>query len=207
MVLMFLCMWYASRSYDKISFWKLLVAWVMLSIIGLVGTHLMAVLEGGYWNGRSFFGAVFLVPVLMYPVAQVLKIRYGDIIDICSPAGFCILALLKVKCKIDNCCYGRMISIGEKSFQFPSQIVEGIAAVVLLAVILIMIKKQKWKRLVYCWFLILYGIVRFVLNFFRETTPWIGPLASGTFWSLISIILGAGILYLNIRKQRAAAKN
>ncbi len=195
---MFLCMWYGGKIY-AIPVWKIAISAFLLTAVGLLGAHLMSLLESGKWNGRSFFGAVFLAPILMWPVAKVLKIPYGNLMDLCAPAECVMLALLKVKCRIDHCCIGRFINLGDYEIRFPSQITECVTAILLMFVLLVIIKKQKWSGMVFPWYLLLYGVLRSILNLLRETTPWIGPLSAGNFWALISIILGGGILLLRNR--------
>ena len=198
MFLMFFCICAANMLSYRFPIWKIAVSAVLLTIIGLIGARSMAWLEVGVWNGRSFYGAVFLVPVMMLPVSKVLKVRYGFLMDICAPAGCIMNALLKIKCKIDDCCYGRIFFTENSGFRFPSQIVECIAAIILMLILIFMVYRRKQEGLIYPWFMILYGIVRFILNLFRETTPWIGPLPSGNFWSLISIAVGViAIILLN----------
>ncbi len=200
-LLMFLCIWFASRFYDKIPVWKLLIAAAALTVIGLLGARLMSGIESGNWTGRSFYGAVFLVPVLMFPVAVILHIPYSIIMDMCAPAGCVMLALLKVKCSIDGCCKGRIFTTSGGEFRFPSQKVECVAAILLMIVILLLIRSRKQAGKIYSWYLMLYGVTRLILNQFRETKPWIGPLAAGTFWSLVAIGIGTAVLVV-MRKRK-----
>ena len=193
MIAVFAVMCYINKDY-QIPVWKVAVSCVSLAIIGMFGVKLMSFVESGNWTGRSFYGAVFLIPVLMYPVARLLKINYGNLMDLTPPAGCIMLALLKVKCKIDGCCFGRIMIIKGKIIQFPSQIVECIAALVLMIIMIVIIRSGRWRGLAYAWVMFLYGIIRLILNSFRETSPWVGPFSSGSFWSIISIVIGASIL-------------
>ena len=200
MLAVFAAMCYINRFYN-IPLWKVAVSCILLAAIGMIGVKLMFFIESGNWTGRSFYGAVFLIPVLMFPVARLLKVPYGDLMDLMPPGGCIMLALLKVKCKIDGCCFGRLMMINGKLVRFPSQIVEGVAAIALLIVMILIIRKGRWRGVAYAWVMLLYGIVRFILNFYRETSPWLGPLAAGSFWSLISITIGAMILLWTKRRN------
>jgi len=193
-VCMIACMLYMAWPWKTITIPKIVIIAAVMPIIGVLGSYGMYFIENGKWDGRSFYGAVFLMPVLMYPVAKLLKVGYGEALDLCIPAGCISHALIKVKCSIDGCCYGRAFIINSRRVRFPSQKVECVAALVLMAVLLVMAKKGKWKGKIYFWYLILYGASRFVLEFFRDTDPWIGPLSAGSFWSLISIAIGAAAL-------------
>ena len=75
MVAMFAIMILSGRVYG-VPIWKIAVIALFLTPIGYLGTKLMFFIEAGRWDGRSLFGAVFLVPMLMYPVARLLKKRH-----------------------------------------------------------------------------------------------------------------------------------
>lgn len=106
MIGMLLCMLYCGRVYH-ISRWKIIISSVILTFGGVAGTYLMGYLENGSWGARSFFGAMFAVPLIMWIVALILRLPYGMLLDICAPAGCIMFSLLKIKCKIDGCCGGR----------------------------------------------------------------------------------------------------
>ena len=119
MLAVFAAMCYINRFYN-IPLWKVAVSCILLAAIGMIGVKLMFFIESGNWTGRSFYGAVFLIPVLMFPVARLLKVPYGDLMDLMPPGGCIMLALLKVKCKIDGCCFGRLMMINGKLVRFQN---------------------------------------------------------------------------------------
>ena len=200
-VLMFLVMWIASRFYDNIPGWKLLISVPLQTAIGLLSVHIMAFIEIHDWSGRSFFGVVFLAPILMFPVAKLLRIPDGIMMDLCAPAECVMLALMKVKCYMDGCCYGKVLSLVDlRPRRFPSQIVECVTGLILTVVMLLLIRSGKHTGKVYLWYMIIYGVVRFMLNLLRDTKPWIGPLPAGNFWSLVAITIGT-VGMVMIRKK------
>ena len=200
------CMLCYANRYYRIPLWKLAVACVFLGLAGYYGARIMGFIEhGGIWKGRSFYGTVFMVPLVMFPVSKALKVSYGDMMDLVAPAGCLMLAGAKVQCTIDGCCYGRKMEIGGSSFRFPSQVVECIAAAILMVVMILIIRKGRRRGYVYAWCMLLYGCTRFVLNLFRDTPPWIGPLSKGCFWSLISILIGS-VFLLKAKMQKAPKK-
>ena len=200
---MFAVMYPLNKSY-KITTWKLIICAVVLTIAGIAGAYLMYFIEAGKFQGRSFFGAVFLPPIIMVITSAALKISSEAVLDLCAPAECIMLALLKIKCKIDGCCYGRIIhtAADETITRFPSQIVECINALTIMAVLIIMIRRGKQRGKIYPWYLIIYGVCRFVLNLLRETTPFVWILPAGNFWSIISVIAGAvWILFFNKKRS------
>ena len=206
-LLMLLVMAFANKIVH-LPFRKLMICGVLLLPVGVFGTRLMRLIESGTWNGYSFYGAVFLVPVIMTILSKVLSMDTGKLLDTCAPAGCVMLALMKVNCIITGCCYGRMIRFGRSGMavRFPSQITELIAGLILLVVILKIIYSEKQQGIVYAWFLFLYGSSRFLLNLLRETSPFLLGLSAGCFWSVLAVLIGGGFLILkNSRSGRNAA--
>ena len=117
-----------------------------------------------------------------------------------------MLALLKVQCIVDGCCYGMALRLNSEGrlVRFPSQAVECADALVLAAVLLLMIRMGKGRGRMYAWYMLLYGVCRFGLNLLRETTPFIWIQPAGNFWSLVSIAIGLAIL-LAARFRRPGA--
>ena len=201
MVIMLGCLWYCGRIY-QIPFWKVLIIGVSVTVSAYLGAHLMGFIEGGIWRNRSLYGGVFFTPLLLWPVAKITKVPYKDVLDLFSPGGFILIGLSKLRCCYDGCCVGITIYYGHgSSYLFPSQIVECVMAFVLFIVIVLMFRKQKWRGLLCAYSFVLYGSTRFILNFFRETEPWIGPFASGTIWSVVAVVIGIAWILLYRRKQ------
>ncbi|MBR2802072.1 MAG: prolipoprotein diacylglyceryl transferase [Erysipelotrichaceae bacterium] len=173
---------------------KSIIAACFLTVAGYIGIKIMYFVETGAWTGRSMYGAIFLVPVFMFPVSKLLKVEYRKLLDICAPAGCFMLALMKVKCMIDGCCSGKTFYFASGSFQFPSQIVEGVTSLAIGLILLKLIKDHTQCGLIYAWYLLLYGASRLVLNCFRWTHPWLGPLPAGHVWSLLAIAAGVVLL-------------
>ena len=183
----FQSLWY------KIKLWKSIIATILLTITGTIGTYLMFFIENHWIGGTSFFGAVFFVPIPFILYAILLKIKYKELVDICAPAECIMLVIMKIQCLISGCCEGMVISVNSNNstIRFPSQIVEMINAFVLCIVLLLLSYKKKFRGYIYPMYLILYGMSRFVLNCFREdfyTTDMFIPY--GNLWSIISVVIG-----------------
>ena len=184
--------------------WKTAILSVLLACAGYAGAKLMFAIEsGGNLAGRSFFGSLLFVPPLMALAALALRMPPGDALDLCAPGECVMLALLKVKCLMDGCCVGVILHTAESGgvIRFPSQIVEGIHALLLCGALMLLIRRGRCRGQVYAWYMILYGGGRFILNLLRETEPFIWILPAGNFWSLISVAIGA--IWLLLKRQRA----
>lgn len=197
-------MFFQAKKYS-IKEWKIVPTAFVLTVIGTLGTYLWFLLENFEFGGRSFYGAVFLVPVAFLLFARILGLPYGQLMDLCAPAECVMLSFMKIKCLMDGCCVGRILFISEEGsvVRFPSQIVELMVAYLLAWGLLMMSYRAKCREKIYPWYLILYGVSRFVLNFFRD--EWaryeggIPPL--GTVWSVCAVIIGVfWIILYNKRK-------
>lgn len=189
-ILMTIVMLYIRKYYGFVR-WKVILSAVCLTITGVTGASYMFFIESGHMGGVSFYGALFFAPVVMAVLAAVLRIPVGRMLDICAPAECIMLALLKIRCIYFDCCNGIVLYETEQvSVRFPSQVTELITALCIMFVLIRFIKENRYENQIYAWYMVIYGATRFVLNAFRETTPFVWILPAGSFWSIISVIVG-----------------
>lgn len=187
----------------RIPAWKTIIISVLLTLAGLAGAKLMRFIESGVLTGESYYGAVFFAPILMIVAALLFHVKISDVLDMCAPAECIMLALLKVNCLIQGCCGGKIFEAFGESFVFPSQLAEMLNGIVLMFVLLIMIRYEKNREKIYPWYMILYGVTRFILNFFRETEPFVFGIPSGHLWSIVSVIVGiVWIILISMRRKK-----
>ena len=191
------------KAFPTVALWKIPVLSILLTITGVLGTMIMFFIETGKFGGTSFFGAVLFVPVLMLP-AMLLRIPFHTIMDLCAPAICIMLAIMKIDCLMSGCCIGKYLpSLG---FQFPSQIVEMIVALIILCILLWLERKGTETNKLYPYFMILYGTTRFVLNWFRYgLVPFVWILPNGNFWSVIAVLVG--VVWLILLSKGSAKKH
>ena len=93
----------------KTIIWKSLPVTVLLTIAGTLGTYIWFFVEASHFGGRSYYGAVFLVPLMFVFIAKLMKIPYGDLMDFCAPAECVMLAIMKYQCFTEGCCAGKVL--------------------------------------------------------------------------------------------------
>ena len=187
------------RKKYEISLWKAIVIPFALTVFGVAGTMVLAFIESGAWGGISFYGSVFLIPVGMFFFSLLIREKYSHVLDFSVTQICAMLAVMKVLCLKSGCCYGIMIT---ESFQFPSQIVEVITGFGLMVLFLILEVKGMFKGELYPLYFLVYGGMRFVLNFFRGgISPFVWILPAGHFWSIIAMIIGFTTLMI-MEKRR-----
>jgi prolipoprotein diacylglyceryltransferase len=202
-VAMFLSMLLRKKHFPQVAIWKMVLLTLWLTVTGVLGTMILAYIEMGEFGGTSFYGAVFLVPIFIAP-AMLMKITYKDILNLCAPAECAMLLVMRFDCLDKGCCFGRYLPALE--FQFPSQIAEMVVAITIMITLIQMHRKDRKVQL-YPWYMILYGVCRFILQGFRYggTNPWVLGLSQGHFWSLIAVVIGTVWLLLS-RPRKTAVK-
>ena len=185
---MLLSMLLRKKEFPQVAIWKMALLTVWLTITGVFGTMVLAYIEMGKFGGTSFYGAVFLVPILMVP-AMLLKLTYRDILNLCAPAECAMLVVMRFDCLDKGCCFGKYLP--KLGFQFPSQIAEMVVGLAVMFALIRLHKKNQQTQL-YPWFMILYGTCRFLINGLRYggMDPWIFGLSKGHFWSVVSVTTG-----------------
>lgn len=177
--------------------WKSIIVSVFLVLTGLIGSRIWYFVENLTFRGRSFYGAVFLAPIVFFPLAIACRVPYGSMLDFCAPAGCLTLAMVKVQCLRDGCCDGVALYL-DKNYnyvKFPSQLVEMGAFLIIGFLLLMLSHSLKYRKKIFLWFLVLYGSTRFFLDFLRDgREPYILGLSAGSFWSLMAFITGAIML-------------
>ncbi|MBR4768655.1 MAG: prolipoprotein diacylglyceryl transferase, partial [Lachnospiraceae bacterium] len=184
---------YCRKWRRRFEIWKLAISAILLTVSGALGAVLLYYVENGKFGGISFYGSLFVIPVLFLLVALVLKIPYPDLMDLCAPCVSLMLAINKVNCIWSGCCKGIVLMVHSdgSAVRFPSQIVELLVALAITGLLLWLMSKVNYRKLLYPVFLVVYGVTRFGLNWLRETSPFLFGLPAGHIWSIVSVLIGA----------------
>lgn len=204
-VAMFLSMLLQKKQFPQIAIWKMAIVALLILITGVGGSMILAYIELGSFGGTSFYGAVLLVPLLMFP-AMLMKITYRDILNLTAPAECAMLFVMRFDCLDKGCCFGRYLP--KLGIQFPSQIAEMVVGITIMVALILMHKKNR-KAQLYPWYMILYGVCRSILQCFRYggLEPWVLGLSQGHCWSLLSITIGVAWLLLSKARKVAATSS
>lgn len=186
---------------------KALLFTLCVMVAGVSGCRILYILEnisqiiqyGIFERGFSFFGAVFLVPLIIIPVGKLFGLTIGKSTD---AAAICVCAMvgtIRIGCFFSGCCGGKTMASG---FQWPTQIMESIGDYLILSWLLYCGKQEKPG--LYLRFMICYGCLRFIIEFFRSSSE--GTILDiAHFLALLSIGIGASVL-LTINEQKGLHK-
>lgn len=177
----------------------------LLLVTGIAGAKLLFFLECGMesFSGMSFYGAVYLVLLAMPLIGLVFRMKPADSLDACAPCVAAIVGFQRFGCFCAGCCGG--IPMGNGNMLWPTQLMEGFGDMLILCLLLTAEKRDENKGNRYLWFLISYGMMRFAIEFVRDTPKdWLG-LSHGQWFS----IAGIGVALLMVigdmiwKKQKA----
>lgn len=174
---------------------------VVLALCGVAGAKLLYAFENGFrWDGVSFYGAVWLVLVLMPLVGLIFGLRPSATLDLCAPCVTAMVTCLRFNCLLAGCCGGWLAKVGGVSFRWPTQMIESLGDLLILFFLLVQEQKGQQKGRLYPLFLCLYGTMRFFIEFLRDTPKEL-LLSNGQWFSLVSLAVGGIWLYGKRREK------
>lgn len=190
---------------------------VIIVLVEMIGAKLLAFIELGSvdfsWSGGfSLFGGIFLLFPALLLLARFLKINTADLLDFAIVGCFVCLGFFRLGCLFAGCCYGIAwpwgISDGEGGHLFPVQLIEVVLDFLAAAVLFVFLVKKKLPNgCLYGLGYLAYGIIRFVLQFFRERTNLFWAISLSHIWALIVIIAGIAIFLYFLSRQKRVIKN
>lgn len=175
---------------------KALLFALLLAVCGLAGAKLLCFLENGFvWGGVSFFGSVFLIPPLMGLLGRLFGLRPGQSLDACTPCVAIMIAFMRFGCFLNGCCGGWEMALGGFRFHWPTQAMESIGDFCILGMLLQMEERDAHPGKRYAVFLVGYGVLRFFVEFLRDTPKeWLG-LGHGQWFAVLGCLIGAAVLF------------
>lgn len=185
---------------------------VLLTVVGFAGAKLLFILEnlrttleeGISLGGVSFFGSVFLIPLLMPLVGYLFRLRPKNTMDLCGPCVAIMIGCMRFGCFLQGCCGGWEVCIGELCFRWPTQAIESIGDFTILLLLARWQKEGNRKGQLYPMFMLLYSSMRFCIEFLRDTSKdWL-YLSHGQWFALGSITIATVWLFAIRRKSSLA---
>lgn len=185
----------------EIAVWKQLIITVILTVCELAGTMILFRIENGSFGGMSYFGGILLLPLFCIPLAFVFRVSYPDLMDMVATGTGGMLAVMRLQCLYYGCCVGAVLFVNAagNEVRFPSRGAE-ILTVLLITIALLKIgNKDKYRGILYPIYLICYGTIRFMINWFRDgAEPFVWILPAGNFWSVVAVVLGLAWIAIHV---------
>ncbi len=160
-------------------------------------------------TGFVFYGALLggMIGIFIYCVRS--KLPMLAFFDLFAPSLVLAQAFGRIGCFLAGCCYGCESDAwcavvyppgsGAPSGVplLPVQLFESAFLVILALVLVELLRKRKTYGLVTGWYFVLYGIWRFIIEFFRsDDRGFVGGLSTSQFIGLFIVLAGAVLLWL-----------
>lgn len=184
---------------------------VLTVVLGLTGAKLLYIFEnwkstlrdGITLSGVSFFGSVYLIPLLMAPLGLLFRLKPKKSLDAVAPAIAVMIGCIRVGCFFNGCCGGWTTRSG---FTWPTQAMESICDFMLLFFLLQMEKKEKYEGWLYPVLMTAYSVYRFLIEFLRDTPRGAIGLSNGHFFAIAGMLIGGAWLLILKRGRNRTAK-
>ena len=168
-------------------------------------------LYSGFVFYGGFYGCIFAV----WLYCRICKVDFYSIVKILLPMLPIIHGFGRIGCFCMGCCYGTSTSsplgiafhvseIAPNGIPLvPIQLIEAAGVFLLFIVLAVMAHKHFSGKHMLCTYLLSYGVLRFILEFFRGDSyrGFIGPLSTSQIISIITIAYGLILLY-SIKKEK-----
>jgi phosphatidylglycerol:prolipoprotein diacylglycerol transferase len=193
-------------------------------IAAIVGSRLFYVI--GQWDvyrdhpleiimvqngGLVFLGGLLLAILATIVYARIKNIPLLKLLDVCSPVVSLGYAIARVGCFLNGCCFGIPTKLpwginfppdslsyfyfpGEKLH--PTQIYSLLAMLAVFGILGWMYERKRFDGQIFFWWMILYSVYRFAVEFFRfSPIHWVG-LTPSQWMVIFTLIFGVwGLLH------------
>lgn len=192
------------KNFFKISFMQIIFV-ILCVLCAFLMAKLENIISGNNDGYFSLFGLILFLPALIYLLCRIFKIKYCDFYDFESESIILIVILMRLNCIYKGCCLGKIATSFDG--RYPTREVEIALNTIYLAFYFIFKNKIK-KGMSYPIYMIFYGIVRFIIQFYRSYDGlWGTNIAFGHIWSIVSIVVGIitlVILHFRNKKEEGA---
>jgi len=196
-----------------------LIAFICIIIGGrlayvIVNPHLYAgdpvrILE--IWRGGfAYHGGLILSIIAAALHARFRRMPPGMLLDLAIPYVALAYGFGRIACFLNGCCYGKVSDVPwavaypaiDGLARHPTQLYASAASILIFAVLILMNRRRfrageiSNSGVVFAWFLVLHGIYRFVVEYFRVSEEYFGPLTQAQAVSLLLILAGAAFIVL-----------
>ncbi|MDO9536116.1 MAG: prolipoprotein diacylglyceryl transferase [Bacillota bacterium] len=153
-------------------------------------------------GGLTFYGGLILAILGGFIYTWRKKISFLKFLDFMTPFIALGYAITRLGCFLNGCCYGHITDapwgvifpVIDSFPRHPTQLYASFAALIIFIILRYLRKYKYFHGFIFLYFMIFYGIYRFIVEFFRVSPPALGFLSLAQVTALIFIIFGVIIL-------------
>jgi phosphatidylglycerol:prolipoprotein diacylglycerol transferase len=186
--------------------------WVIANLGSLDSSQVFSLYDGGF----SFFGSLAAGIPCLYLYCKKKGLNHWELLDVSAPAISFALGVTRIGCFLTGCCHGNESTLPwavklDTSFVaeslkgvpiHPVQIYSSISLFIISVFLYMRLKKRVYLGQVIVWFLMLYSLSRFFMEFFRVDEPR-GFLIENvlSFSQLISVVVLIFAFFLSSKRK------
>ncbi|NDD27365.1 MAG: prolipoprotein diacylglyceryl transferase [Proteobacteria bacterium] len=162
-------------------------------------------------GGMSWHGSLVGIVVGAYIPCRRHGVALLDFLDIAGPGILLGLAVGRIGCFLNGCCYGKVTEAAWAIVtptesdpvhllpRYPTQLLEMGLALVTVPALVLWLRHRRFKGEVFIGFLVLYSVIRFVVEFFREGATLGGTPLTLAQWVSVGLV-GVGGAAIALRR-------
>ncbi|MGI5822415.1 MAG: prolipoprotein diacylglyceryl transferase [Dethiobacteria bacterium] len=161
-------------------------------------------------GGLTFYGGLLAALLGGYFYCLYRKISFLKLLDFVTPFIALGYAITRIGCFLNGCCYGKVTSLPwglvypaiDNLPRHPTQLYASFSALLIFLLLRYLRKFKTLPGFIFAWFLIFYGIYRFVVEFFRVSLPTVWFLTPAQAAALVFILAGGAMLLVQQRQHQ-----
>ncbi|NPV26117.1 MAG: prolipoprotein diacylglyceryl transferase [Firmicutes bacterium] len=195
---------------------------ILLVLSGLLGARIFYAIfyEPGYFMAHPLDIFKFWEPGLVWYGGLIGGIIAGGLYvhfyhlpfwglaDVLAPWLALGYSIVRIGCFLNGCCYGKVTTVPwgvvfpqlDNLTRHPTQLYSAAVGFVLASILFWLYPRRKFAGQVFLTYLMAYGVLRSVVEYFRDNLTILGPITVSQAISLVVISL-AGVIYYVLARQ------
>ncbi len=152
-------------------------------------------------GGMAFHGALIAIIVTTYLFAKKIKLNFYKLADLIAIPGAIFLFFGRIANFINGELFGHITNLpwavkfqNIPGFRHPSQIYEALKNLLIFSILLFQSKKKHKPGFLFWHFILLYGLFRFIIEFYRFSPNYYFGLSIGQYLCILMFIPAAYFL-------------
>lgn len=141
-------------------------------------------------GGLTIYGPIFFDILIVPLVGYFFRIKPSKAWDLCAPCLAFLIGCQRIGCYLNGCCGGWSVCLPGIYFRWPAQMLESLGDFFIFTLHLKNEQNHRWTNRHYPMFLIHYSILRFFVEFLRDTNKNILFLSQFQWFSVIALLIG-----------------
>ena len=192
--------------------WKVIICTLLFFGYNWGMSYLLTGIEEGFEKvAANGVRAWIYVPFFFLVCSLIIKDKKARVMDMMAPCLVLGIGMGHFGCMFPGCCHGyhyegplKLWSNTANDWTFPIQLVECVVATAIFVVLVVIMVKNKFKTTgrQYPLLLIMFGLTRFVIEFWRDNEKIVGNVSSLAIHALFGAVVGIVWLILTTAQGR-----